>query len=142
MSRKPEPEFDLSGGVLCLDFANTVSERGSPNRSWDYTQGYDDLIVFPPDEGVLTPRDAREVVVFSRTKPKRGRGCVGLHYAAGGDLPGFRRLGQVSGAAPKDVKMIEGFTRQAIKMGDRNCIEDQRRSFIGYPGAAQFRRKF
>jgi predicted RNA-binding Zn ribbon-like protein len=116
MPRKPEPEFDLSGGVLCLDFANTVSERGSPSRSWDYLHGYDDVIIFARDEGILTPRDAREVLAFSQSKPqeraKVHRTAITLREAI---YRVFAAQAKSQEAMPEDVQMIEGFTREAIK---------------------------
>ena len=116
LARTPEPEFDLSGGVVCLDFANTVSERGSPRRSWDYLQGYDDLIVFARDEGILTPRDAREVLVNSQTKPqervKAHRTAITLREAI---YRVFAAQVKSQAAKPKDVKMIEEFATEAIK---------------------------
>jgi predicted RNA-binding Zn ribbon-like protein len=116
MAKKPEPEFDLSGGVLCLDFANTVSERGSPKRSWDYLLGYDDLIEFARDEGILTSREARAVLVKSLTKPQeRAR----VHRTAITLLEAIYRVFAAQAksweGAPDDVKMIEEFAREAIK---------------------------
>jgi predicted RNA-binding Zn ribbon-like protein len=124
MSKKLVPEFDLSGGVLCLDFANTVSERGSPKRSFDYLYGYDNMIAFARDEGILTPEEARELLVFSQTKPK---GRARVHRAAITLREAIYRVfsAQVKSqeALPKDVKMIEDFTREASQHRHLNYSE-------------------
>src|SRR5262252_1410562 len=39
-------QFDLSGGALCLDFANTVSQRHIPGKTCDHLAGYSDLLAF------------------------------------------------------------------------------------------------
>jgi len=43
--------FDLSGGVLCLDFANTWSDRGRPDT--DHLREYSDLLAFARQTGAL-----------------------------------------------------------------------------------------
>ncbi len=44
--------FDLTGGELCLDFANTVEDR--PRRSQDYLQDRADLVEWGQQAGVLS----------------------------------------------------------------------------------------
>jgi Putative stress-induced transcription regulator len=39
-------QFDLSGGALCLDFANTVSHRHLPQRRAEHLDSYADLLAF------------------------------------------------------------------------------------------------
>lgn len=50
-SRRREP-FDLSGGALCLDFANTWGNRADP--STDRLRGYEQLVAFVRQTGVLS----------------------------------------------------------------------------------------
>jgi len=56
-----EYQFDLSGGVLCLDFANTVSRRRVPERSVDHLNSYDDLIAFAEQSKIVLPQQAEEL---------------------------------------------------------------------------------
>jgi predicted RNA-binding Zn ribbon-like protein len=51
-SEPTEKEFDLSGGRLCLDFANTESERQLPTTR-DELETYDDLVAFVHQSGAL-----------------------------------------------------------------------------------------
>jgi predicted RNA-binding Zn ribbon-like protein len=52
---QPKFVFDLSGGNLALDFANTVSERPMPH-AMERLNGYRDLVFFGKQSGVLPPR--------------------------------------------------------------------------------------
>jgi len=134
MPRKPEPEFELSGGVLCLDFANTLSERGSPKRSFDYLHGYDDLVVFAREEGILTRREESELLKFSQIKPQ---GRARVHRVAVTLREAIYRVfaAQVKSeeAMPKDVKMIEDFTREAIRHREL-CYAGQQYRWEWKPG--------
>ena len=51
-------QFDLSGGALCLDFANTVSWRRAPKQLNDHLRSYDDLVAFAEQSSVLSSRQA------------------------------------------------------------------------------------
>jgi predicted RNA-binding Zn ribbon-like protein len=46
------PTFESSGGALCLDFANTWSDRGRPET--DKLRDYPDLLAFALQTGLLT----------------------------------------------------------------------------------------
>ena len=50
--------FDLSGGDLSLDFANTVSRRASPEQQAEHLNSYDDLVSFAKQSRVLSSREA------------------------------------------------------------------------------------
>ena len=113
--RKREPVFDLSGGAVCLDFANTVSERGSPKRSRDHQYGYDALIIFARDEGILSPQEARELLRFSETKPwdraRVHRTAIALREAIYRVFAAAVHSGE---ATSKDLKTIEDFAIGAM----------------------------
>ncbi len=49
-------QFDLSGGALCLDFANTVSRRHLPQRRAEHLTSYADLIEFAKQSKLLSPK--------------------------------------------------------------------------------------
>lgn len=50
--------FELTGGALCLDFANTVDYRPSERRK-DHLENYGDLIAWGRQAGALPPSQAR-----------------------------------------------------------------------------------
>jgi predicted RNA-binding Zn ribbon-like protein len=51
--------FDLSGGVLCLDFANTWSDRERPDT--DHLRSYEDLLAFARQTGSLSVGEERDL---------------------------------------------------------------------------------
>src|SRR5664279_4639744 len=59
-------QFDLSGGILCLDFANTVSRRKDPRGSADHLTSYSDLTAFFEQSKLLSPERASELQAQAR----------------------------------------------------------------------------
>jgi predicted RNA-binding Zn ribbon-like protein len=53
-----ERKFDLSGGVLCLDFANTVLRRNQPGRTKDELENYANFVGFAKQAKLITPAKA------------------------------------------------------------------------------------
>jgi predicted RNA-binding Zn ribbon-like protein len=53
MSTNTSLVFELSGGELCLDFANTVDNRTSPERLADHLESYPALLSFGEQTGVV-----------------------------------------------------------------------------------------
>lgn len=53
LGARSEHTFDLSGGVLCLDFANTVGDR--PRRAQEHLTGYDDLLSWARQAQAIDP---------------------------------------------------------------------------------------
>lgn len=64
-----ETSFDLSGGALCLDFANTWSDRGRPET--DRLGSYADLLAFARQTGGVTAREADRLARWSRRHTAR-----------------------------------------------------------------------
>jgi len=62
-----EYAFDLSGGRLCLDFANTVS--GSRARPTERLHSYDDLISWARQAGTVDEREAQRLAQAARRHP-------------------------------------------------------------------------
>ena len=62
---QPEFQFDLSGGILCLDFANTVSRRDDPKRRKEHLHSYDDLISFATQSGQISPKESASLREFA-----------------------------------------------------------------------------
>jgi predicted RNA-binding Zn ribbon-like protein len=97
---RPQPPppyvFDLDGGRVCVDFANT---RGSSSAS-DHLNDYADLVAFAAQSDLITPRDAEWLRAEARrdpvsanavlTRAKRLREAlraIFVSLAAGADLP-------------------------------------------------------
>jgi len=52
--------FDLSGGRLCLDFTNTVGNRGTGEPT-EHLRSYGDLLAWAQQAGAVAPATAREL---------------------------------------------------------------------------------
>lgn len=55
------PSFDLSGGHICLDFANTLDERTS-NHPREGLPRYRDLVLWGMQERILTTEQAEQLL--------------------------------------------------------------------------------
>lgn len=55
-----KPAFELVAGSLCLDFANTLDKRWSA-RPEDKLSGYDELVAFGQQTGVLTLSESKKL---------------------------------------------------------------------------------
>lgn len=66
-AQRSAPRFDLSGGGLCLDFANTWEDRARPEG--DKLDGYDDLLAFARQAGLLSPRASARLAERARVRP-------------------------------------------------------------------------
>lgn len=64
-----ETAFDLSGGRLCLDFANTVGGRAA-ERTVERLNTYPDLVNWSRQAGVLDGREAASLVRRAARRPK------------------------------------------------------------------------
>src|SRR5687768_472431 len=64
----PERPFDLSGGALCLDFANTMDDRPDP-RPDDYLHSYADLLAFASQAGSLCESSLARLRAESNRRP-------------------------------------------------------------------------
>jgi len=71
-TRSEDYAFDLSGGRLCLDLANTVSNRGSRSPT-DHLRSYGDLIAWATQAGAVAPGVARELVARAAARPGEAR---------------------------------------------------------------------
>ena len=119
MNRAPRPsdrEFDLSGGVLCLDFANTVDGRKNPSKSDDFLPAYRDLVRFAKQSRVLPTQSARNLVAAGLRNPQKAnavlRGAVMLREAI------YRIFSNVAAARiadSHDVALVKKFVDEAWK---------------------------
>src|SRR5205823_5155877 len=67
--------FDLSGGALCLDFANTVSNRGGESAI-DRLGAYTDFLSWSEQSGAATPAQARDLSKFAAAHPAAARDAL------------------------------------------------------------------
>jgi predicted RNA-binding Zn ribbon-like protein len=67
VGRRP-PLFELTAGVLCLDFVNTLDNRPSGEPK-ELLARYGDLVRFAEDTGILTPEQADRLFAWSEADP-------------------------------------------------------------------------
>jgi predicted RNA-binding Zn ribbon-like protein len=63
---EPAKTFDLSGGSLCLDFANTARYVGAPRED---LATYPALVAFAEQTGTVTRAEARALLAAAAKKP-------------------------------------------------------------------------
>ena len=63
--------FELTGGALCLDFANTVGDR--PHRTEEHLHGYADLLEWSRQASALDARELRSLSAEARRRPREAR---------------------------------------------------------------------
>jgi predicted RNA-binding Zn ribbon-like protein len=71
VSGNGKPRFELSGGALCLDFANTWEDRGRPDS--ERIHEYGDFLAFAEQSGLLARRQTRKLEARAREAPSAAR---------------------------------------------------------------------
>ncbi len=67
----PAHRFELTGGALCLDFANTVDRRLTPAPE-DHVRGWDDLVAWAEQSALLSKGEAGRLRGRDRPGPAEG----------------------------------------------------------------------
>jgi predicted RNA-binding Zn ribbon-like protein len=76
MRRQRAPHFQLEGGILCLDFVNTLDDRPS-DAPKELLNSYADLLHFGEDTGILKPSEADALMERSQASPKEAVRVLG-----------------------------------------------------------------
>jgi predicted RNA-binding Zn ribbon-like protein len=69
-----EPTFELSGGALCLDFANTWGDRERPEE--ERLRSYPDLLAFALQAGTLTVDEAARLAGRAGREPREAAAAL------------------------------------------------------------------
>lgn len=124
--RQPEYNFDLSGGDLSLDFANTVSRRTVQARRRDHLTNYDDLVAFARQSRALSGPEAEQLLNYAHHHQEQARALLQealefreVLYRA------FSALAAGSQARPSDLREINNRAVQA--MTHRNLVREDGR---------------
>lgn len=116
MAKQGEFEFDLTGGQLALDLANTVSRRGDPERRNDHLQSYRDLLAFARQSGIVAPRRAGELLSCAEQHGSLARRsfleAIKLREAI---YRAFSAIAQGRSAAAADLDLITDFALKALQ---------------------------
>jgi predicted RNA-binding Zn ribbon-like protein len=68
--------FELTGGELCLDFANTVDQRGNPAGRVDHLATFPDLAAWSRQAGIVAPVDERAMLRAAARQPGTARSVL------------------------------------------------------------------
>jgi predicted RNA-binding Zn ribbon-like protein len=107
-------KFDLSGGALCLDFANTVLKRNQPGSAEDELSNYARLVRFAKQTRLLSPTQAdllTKRTILLRPNVKRVLPAAVMLREAIYRI--FSSLSAGNSVASKDMKLIEDFALEA-----------------------------
>lgn len=113
--RPQEFQFDLSGGHLALDFANTVSRRDSPEKTVEHLNRYHDLIAFARQSRILTPEAVealrRKAESQSRQAAQVVRAVIALRETL---FRIFIALAHGKPAPPEDLGFLDKAATEAL----------------------------
>lgn len=109
-------EFDLSGGNLCLDLANTVSRRDDPERRKDHLKSFADLVSFAEQSRTISARQAGALRTFAGQHAMRAQQVLGkaieLREAV---YRVFSSIAQCKAPAAADLDVINNFAIEALQ---------------------------
>jgi len=119
--------FDLSGGRLCLDLANTVSDRGSA-APVDHLRTYGDLIAWAQQAGAVAPTVARALLEEAAARPEAARRALATAIEAREML--YRLFAAVAAGKrprPADLAVLNdhvpaAFARAQVAIADGDFI--------------------
>jgi predicted RNA-binding Zn ribbon-like protein len=112
----PEFQFDLSGGQLALDLANTISRRDDPARRREHLESYADALSFLRQSRALTPQQANHLRDHALQHPQEARrsfaNIVKLREAV---YRLFADVAQGKPVAGTDLKLVSQFAIEALR---------------------------
>jgi len=119
--------FDLSGGRLCLDLANTVSDRGS-DHPVDHLRTYGDVIAWALQAGAVKPAVARALLDQAAARPAAAQRALATAIDAREML--YRLLAAVAAGKrprPDDLAVLNdhvpaAFARARVAMADGTFV--------------------
>jgi len=106
--------FELLGGRLCLDFANTVSGKRSVDER-DHLDGYPALVSWGRQAGTISETHARRLLAVARRRPSEAkatfRSAIALREAI---YRTFLAFAQGSSPRPADLDTLSTSLGQAL----------------------------
>lgn len=107
-------EFELTGGALCLDFANTMPDQKAPETRAEKLVTYADLLSWAVQSGEITVSDARKLMNAANHSPsksaaalRRARELRQAIYSI------FSALARGSAPATKDLDVLNRYWKNA-----------------------------
>lgn len=114
--RQPEFEFDLTGGQLALNFANTVSRRHDPDRRKEHLESYADILSFAKQSGIVSPRDAKELRDYAARHAAEAARTFGIAIVMREMMYCvFSAIAQGKTARASDLDLMNDFAVEALR---------------------------
>lgn len=115
-TRKLEFQFDLSGGQLALDLANTISRRDDLQRRKDHLQSYRDVVSLLCQSEVISQKQAHELREHAlRYLAEAGRSFARIIKLREAVYRVFSAIAQRDSVDPDDLKLINDFATEALQ---------------------------
>ena len=115
-AQRSEFQFDLTGGHLALDLANTVSRRGIPARRKEHLKSYPDVISFLRQSKIISSKQADELREDALHHPAEARHSfsrvIRLREAI---YRVFSAIAQHRPVAAGDLMLISDFAVEALR---------------------------
>jgi len=109
-----ERKFDLSGGALCLDFANTLLRRNHPGGAEDELSNYARLVAFAKQTKLLSPAKADSLAKLASVKRRNvDRVLLAAVMLREAIYRVFAASAAGNPASSKDLKLLEDFALEA-----------------------------
>lgn len=115
-TQKPEFQFDLTGGQLALDLANTVSRRGDPVRRKEHLDSYLDVLSFLRQSKIASPKQTNALHEYVLHHPAEARRSfarvIRLREAI---YRVFAAIAQREPVPAADLQLISDFSIEALR---------------------------
>jgi predicted RNA-binding Zn ribbon-like protein len=114
--REPEFAFDLTGGQLALNFANTVSRRHDPNRRKEHLESYADIVSFAKQSGIISLKQAKELCDYAARHAGEVAHCFRKAIAVREVMYRvFSAIAQGKTAGAGDLDLLNDFAVEALQ---------------------------
>jgi predicted RNA-binding Zn ribbon-like protein len=120
-----QPQFDLSGGAVCLNFVNTLDNRPSADPE-ELLNSYADLVAFGEESGILHEKQAEH---FSKSRcgaPEAQRSLARAIELREALYVIFSAVLKKTAAPAKGLETLNSFLRTA---GDRSLLLEKKGRF-------------
>jgi predicted RNA-binding Zn ribbon-like protein len=111
-----EFQFDLTGGQLALDLANTISHRDDPVFRNEHLTGYADLLAFARQAGAVSRQQANEISVYGqRHTAEAARSFKKIISLREAIYRAFAAIATKKSPAPADLALLNDFAIGALQ---------------------------
>jgi len=113
---QPEFAFDLTGGQLALNFANTVSRRHNPGRRKEHLESYADIITFARQSGIISLKQEKELSDYIERHASEAvrtfRKAIAMREVM---YRAFSAIAQGKAATTADLDLMNDFAIEALR---------------------------